>query len=225
MVSPLEGSPITAEFDPDGTMSGSSGCNTYTADYEVSGNAFRIATLVNTERACEPRLMRQETHLPRCARIGRAMEVLRSRLPVAERDGHRGSDLRTRVNGCDLCGERGPKQFEGLGVHAEEGPSAALLTLDEPCVGQHPEVVAHGRLRQAERLGQVADARFPFSAGADDAQETESCRIGEHPEGCGEEIGIRLVERFREHRRAACGVDRLDEATTPLDDDRCLNIN
>ena len=60
VVSPLEGSTITAEFDPDGTMSGSSGCNTYTADYEVSGNAFGIATLVNTERACEPRLMRQE---------------------------------------------------------------------------------------------------------------------------------------------------------------------
>jgi heat shock protein HslJ len=60
VVSPLEGSTITAEFGADGTMSGSSGCNTYTADYEVSGNAFSITALVSTERACEPPLMRQE---------------------------------------------------------------------------------------------------------------------------------------------------------------------
>ena len=60
VVSPLDGSSITAEFNPDGTMSGSSGCNTYTADFEVSGNAFSITALVSTERACEPPLMKQE---------------------------------------------------------------------------------------------------------------------------------------------------------------------
>ena len=60
VVSPLDGSTISAEFGADGTMSGSSGCNTYTADYEVSGNAFGITALVSTERACEPPLMRQE---------------------------------------------------------------------------------------------------------------------------------------------------------------------
>ena len=37
VVSPLDGSTITAEFGADGTMSGSSGCNTYSADYEVWG--------------------------------------------------------------------------------------------------------------------------------------------------------------------------------------------
>jgi heat shock protein HslJ len=56
----LDGGTITAEFGADGTMSGSSGCNTYTADYEVAGNAFGITALVSTERACEPPLMRQE---------------------------------------------------------------------------------------------------------------------------------------------------------------------
>ena len=60
VVSPLDGSTITAEFGADGTMSGSSGCNTYTADYEVSENVFIITALVSTERACEPPLMRQE---------------------------------------------------------------------------------------------------------------------------------------------------------------------
>ena len=60
VVSPLDGSAITAEFGADGTMLGSSGCYTYTADYEVSGNAFSITALVSTERACEPSLMGQE---------------------------------------------------------------------------------------------------------------------------------------------------------------------
>lgn len=60
VVSPLEGSSITAEFGADGTMTGSSGCNTYSADYAVDGNSFRITSVVSTERACEPRLMRQQ---------------------------------------------------------------------------------------------------------------------------------------------------------------------
>lgn len=60
VVSPLDGSVITAGFGADGTMSGSAGCNTYTADYQVSGNAFGITALVSTERACEPPLMQQE---------------------------------------------------------------------------------------------------------------------------------------------------------------------
>lgn len=60
VVSPLDGSMITAEFGADGTMSGSAGCNTYTADYSVEGNGFRITALVSTERACEAPLMAQE---------------------------------------------------------------------------------------------------------------------------------------------------------------------
>jgi heat shock protein HslJ len=60
VVSPLDGSIITAEFGADGTMSGSAGCNTYTADYSVEGNGFRITALVSTERACGAPLMAQE---------------------------------------------------------------------------------------------------------------------------------------------------------------------
>ena len=60
VVSPLDGSMITAEFGADGTMSGSAGCNTYTADYSVEGNGFRITALVSTERACGAPLMAQE---------------------------------------------------------------------------------------------------------------------------------------------------------------------
>jgi heat shock protein HslJ len=56
----VEGSAITVEFDPTGTMSGSSGCNTYTAPYSVAGTDFHIGELVSTQRACGPALMAQE---------------------------------------------------------------------------------------------------------------------------------------------------------------------
>ena len=41
-------------------MSGSSGCNTYAADYSVAGTDFHITELMSTERACAPALMAQE---------------------------------------------------------------------------------------------------------------------------------------------------------------------
>jgi heat shock protein HslJ len=60
MVSPREGSVITAEFGADGTMSGSSGCNSYSAGYTVEGNTFRISEIASTKRSCEPASMAQE---------------------------------------------------------------------------------------------------------------------------------------------------------------------
>ena len=49
----LEGTEITATFDKGkGEVSGSSGCNTYFASYEVNGNRLSIFNLAWTERAC-----------------------------------------------------------------------------------------------------------------------------------------------------------------------------
>jgi heat shock protein HslJ len=49
----LEGTEITATFDKGkGEVSGSSGCNTYFASYEVKGNSLSIYNLAYTERAC-----------------------------------------------------------------------------------------------------------------------------------------------------------------------------
>ena len=56
----VEGSTITVEFDGTETMSGSSGCNTYTANYSVAGADFHIGALVSTRRGCRPALMAQE---------------------------------------------------------------------------------------------------------------------------------------------------------------------
>ena len=49
----LDGTEITATFDKGkGEVSGSSGCNTYFASYEIDGNNLSISNLAWTERAC-----------------------------------------------------------------------------------------------------------------------------------------------------------------------------
>jgi heat shock protein HslJ len=60
VVSVLEGSELTAEFASDGTLSGSSGCNTFTGGYTVDGEKITIGPLATTMMACEEDLMNQE---------------------------------------------------------------------------------------------------------------------------------------------------------------------
>jgi heat shock protein HslJ len=49
----LGGAEITAKFDKNkGEVSGSGGCNTYFASYEIDGNNLSISNLAWTERAC-----------------------------------------------------------------------------------------------------------------------------------------------------------------------------
>ena len=54
--------------------------------------------------------------------------------------------------------EEGGQGAERLRDDAKVRPAATLLTLDEPRLTKDLEMVAHGRLREAERSGQVADA-------------------------------------------------------------------
>ena len=53
--------PITARFRADGTVSGSAGCNQYSANYSTQDLAISISPPVVTERSCEnPLVMQQE---------------------------------------------------------------------------------------------------------------------------------------------------------------------
>ena len=114
---------------------------------------------------------------------------------------------------ADGLGEQLTKRGELLAEHAEVGPASALLALDESGVEQHLEVVADGRLRQPERLGEVADARLALGLGLDEAEDAEPCGVGEHPERAGEVLGIVRVERAGQQRRArrGHGGDRLHQ--------------
>jgi len=48
----LEGTTLTADFGKDGTLSGNSGCNTYSGGYKVNGDQITIGPLASTMMAC-----------------------------------------------------------------------------------------------------------------------------------------------------------------------------
>jgi heat shock protein HslJ len=49
---PLQGTTLTADFGKDGTVSGNSGCNTFSGGYKVNGNQITIGPLASTMMAC-----------------------------------------------------------------------------------------------------------------------------------------------------------------------------
>ncbi|PWB55222.1 MAG: hypothetical protein C3F13_04730 [Anaerolineales bacterium] len=49
---PLQGTTLTADFGKDGTLSGNSGCNTFSGGYKVNGNQITIGPLASTMMAC-----------------------------------------------------------------------------------------------------------------------------------------------------------------------------
>lgn len=53
--------PITALFRADGTLTGSSGCNQYTAGYTTTGSSIKITPGISTMMACAPAVMEQES--------------------------------------------------------------------------------------------------------------------------------------------------------------------
>jgi len=56
LVSPLAGSEITLLFGADGMVSGSTGCNNYSASYTLEGDALTIGPAAVTRMMCaEPR--------------------------------------------------------------------------------------------------------------------------------------------------------------------------
>jgi heat shock protein HslJ len=62
LVPAIRGTPITAKFYPDGTMSGSAGCNQYSASYTTKDLAVSISPPSMTEMYCEnPIVMQQES--------------------------------------------------------------------------------------------------------------------------------------------------------------------
>ena len=62
VVSSIIGTEMTAAFGPDGTVSGSAGCNRYNAGYQLDGNGISIGLPAATRRFCgEPEgIMEQE---------------------------------------------------------------------------------------------------------------------------------------------------------------------
>jgi heat shock protein HslJ len=53
VVSVIIGTELTASFGADGTVSGSAGCNNYSAGYELDGNSISIGLAISTMMACD----------------------------------------------------------------------------------------------------------------------------------------------------------------------------
>ena len=52
VVSPITGTTLTITFGDDGTISGTSGCNTFSGQYTLSGQNITVSPLASTMRAC-----------------------------------------------------------------------------------------------------------------------------------------------------------------------------
>lgn len=60
---PAADTTITAQFGEDGTLSGSDGCNRYSASYTVDGAAITITPGIGTMMACPRTTMTHSSHL------------------------------------------------------------------------------------------------------------------------------------------------------------------
>jgi heat shock protein HslJ len=84
----IAGTTITAVFDEDGRVAGSSGCNHYFASYNVTGTAISIGPVGSTKMYCtSPGVMQQEsTYLASLSRAA-AFTITGNRLSLAEANG------------------------------------------------------------------------------------------------------------------------------------------
>jgi hypothetical protein len=94
-----------------------------------------------------------------------------------------------------------------LGDEPVVHPGAALARdLDEPGLAQHPQVVRDGRLRQAERPDEVADA--DVLGACQPVDDRHAARIGERLETVGQRAGSRPFQRRRSRGATGASHDR-----------------
>jgi heat shock protein HslJ len=60
LLAPTSDAAFTATFADDGTVSGSSGCNTFSGSYTLDGNSLSFGPLASTQMACADDVMTQE---------------------------------------------------------------------------------------------------------------------------------------------------------------------
>ncbi len=69
--------------------------------------------------------------------------------------------------------------IEVVGLQAEPSPGATLFATYEPCVSQHPEVVANGWLTQGHLRRQIAYAGTAFARVSNDGKQLDPRWVGE----------------------------------------------
>ena len=85
--SALAGVEVTAIFGEDGTLSGNSGCNTYSAAYTVDGDKIEIGPARTTRKMCPQPVMTQETAYLKALEGAATFRMERSRLTLRDAGG------------------------------------------------------------------------------------------------------------------------------------------
>jgi len=87
VVSVAIGAELTANFGTDGKLSGSAGCNTYTAGYTTTGNKIAIGPAATTMKACEQAVMDQEQQYLAALATAATYRIDGSKLELRTADG------------------------------------------------------------------------------------------------------------------------------------------
>jgi heat shock protein HslJ len=89
MQSTIIGTEITADFNEEGTMTGSAGCNNYNASYEATEDTINIGVAASTEMACmDPEgIMEQELQYLASLRNAAVYTIRDDRLEIRDENG------------------------------------------------------------------------------------------------------------------------------------------
>ncbi|WP_332449900.1 META domain-containing protein [Methanoculleus sp.] len=90
IIAPLPGSEPSIIFGESGTLSGSAGCNLYSASYRINGSALSVEPVTGTMAAAEPGLVQQEARFRELLAAAASYRVEEDRLVIA---GLSGKDL------------------------------------------------------------------------------------------------------------------------------------
>lgn len=87
VVSPVPDTKLTVTFAEDGSVSGSSGCNTFTGEYKLEGDALTVGPLASTMMACEQPAMDQETQFLTAIQTPTTVETSGTTVTLRDADG------------------------------------------------------------------------------------------------------------------------------------------
>lgn len=89
-----------------------------------------------------------------------------------------------------------------FGDDAVVDPGAAALAIEQASIEQHLQVVADGRLLQAEGFDEMADTGLGRRLSCDQAQETEASGVGDGAKGVRQLLGVVLGQAPLQHGSA-----------------------
>jgi heat shock protein HslJ len=101
VTSVIVGTELTANFGADGKLSGSAGCNTYTAGYQTDGNKISIGPAATTQKACEQAVMDQETQYLAALATAATYRIDGSQLEMRKADGALAATFQKAAAGSD----------------------------------------------------------------------------------------------------------------------------